>query len=600
MNRLLIITGTQRSKMDESLSRLADWIGLEAQVERVPELAYSTEGFTKMSQAEQTCVAFSADTLDLLLHLSNTGSAWAKLVLERSSQCLVYGFRSCPSHAAGLNSLTGGRISGPEPLPGGARRFRFSTEGKTWLHSLSGIAFTEECGDVCDAFNVISSTIAECTPLLLAEDRPVFIHWKPIPERDLFLWATTRIADVGAPISRETAPERDWQCILPAIIFLKASYGSRCWHNPNLRARLIIDDPPLHSRYGFLRYDELVDSMQRLSYGTSIAFIPWNYRRSRKAAIRLFLRNATRLSLCVHGCDHTKGEFDCDDENHLTQKANLALHRMRQHRESSGIQHEKVMVFPQGLFSVAAIRALRKSGFLAVVNSTCYPGHYDGTFLLGDLLLPAMCRFHGFPIFPRRDATRIVDIAVDLFLGRAAFVGEHHEFAREGYHKWEAFVAEMNSLVNGLAWPRLTDTITESCLQKVAGQNRMDVWFFTYKFRWCNQSKRPVRAHLTKFDPEPMLIKQVRVGGEILPFELKGSFIHFDILVPPNNVIDVEVLDEERQPIIPFNAGVGYRVGAGLRRYMSEFRDNRLARHPQLLGYAKTVARYFKLTGDSS
>lgn len=599
MNHLLVIASTQRSEMDEALLRLAEWMGLETEVETVPDPSRSIDEFAWTYRQDQTCVALSADIFVLISQLFNTGPALAQFFSERSLRCLVYGFCSLPSHATALKNLAGWNISGLESLPKGPRRYRFTTEGKTWLQSLSGLDFTEESGVASDAFTVTSSATDEITPLLFAEDRPVFIHSKAVPGSDVFLWATTRIADIGAPIQREIELARYCHWLLPAIIFLKASFGSRCWHNPNLRARLIIDDPLLQSQYGFLRYDALLDSMQRVPYGTSIAFIPWNYRRSRQAVANLFLKNTSRLSLCVHGCDHTNREFDCDDENHLIQKANLALHRMRQHHETSGVPYEKIMVFPQGVFSVAAIRVLRKSGYLAVVNSTCYPGKSGGTFPLGDLLLPAMCRFHGFPIFPRRDATRIFDIAVDLFLGKAGFVVEHHEFVQEGYHKWEDFAGQINSLDDHLVWPTLVETITESCLQKVAGENRLEIRFFTHTFRWHNQSERPVHTHLSKFDPEPALIKEIRVNGQVLPFQVNQSFIHLDILVAPKAVIEVEVLDKETPSILPLTTSIGYMARTGLRRYLSEFRDNRLARYPQLLGYAKTVARHFKLTGDS-
>jgi len=339
--------------------------------------------------------------------------------------------------------------------------------------------------------------------------------------------------------------------------------------------------------------------MRRVPYGTTIAFIPWNYRRSRQAVANLFLKNTQQLSLCVHGCDHTNREFCADDESELLQRANLALQRMRRHRESSGISHEEVMVFPQGLFSMAAIGALRKSRYLAAVNNSLYPGYSGGTLRLGDLLLPAMDRYHGFPIFPRRDTTTIFHVGLDLFLGKAGIVVEHHEFVRDGYSQWEAFAEQMNRLDDHLAWPSLIETVTESCLQKVTGENRIEVRFFTHTFRWHNNSDEPAHVQLSKFDPDPMLIKEIRVDGQVSPFRVSDSVIRLEVFVAPRTVITVEVLDEETS-ISPFRTGVAYRVRTGLRRYLSEFRDNSLSRYPRLLGFAKDVARQLKVTGDST
>jgi hypothetical protein len=43
---------------------------------------------------------------------------------------------------------------------------------------------------------------------------------------------------------------------------------------------LVIDDPLLKPRYGFLKFLPFLRLMQRHDFATSIAFIPWNWRRS--------------------------------------------------------------------------------------------------------------------------------------------------------------------------------------------------------------------------------------------------------------------------------------------------------------------------------
>ena len=597
--QLLLIVSVQRSDMDESLLRLAEWMGLEIQIIMVRSHLCFLEELAQTARNDQICVALSADTLAQMSGSIETGFALSQLFAGRSVSCLVYGFRSSPSHIAVLKRLGSGNINGLEYLQERPRRFSFSTEDKDCLQQLTGLDFTDEAGVACDVFDVTPSSSGEFEPLLFAEDRPVFIRTKVVPSIDLFLWATTEIADLSARITRETIPEFFYQRLLPAMIFLKTCFGPRCWHNPNLRARLIIDDPLLHPQYGFLRYDELLDSMQRVPYGTSIAFIPWNYRRSRKSVADLFLMSQNRLSLCVHGCDHTNREFDADDENQLIQKSRLALQRMQHHQESSGIPHEKVMVFPQGHFSVSAIRALRKSGFVAAVNSSCNPSQSGVDLTLGDLMLPAVCRFHGFPIFPRRDPNRICDVAVDLFLGKAGLVVEHHEFVRDGYCKWEQFAAQMNALDERLSWASLVDTLTSSCLQKVAGEDRIDVRFFTRTFKWHNDLERPIHIHLSKYEPEPTIIREIRVNGQVRPFHVNEGFIYLDIAVPAKSIINFEILDKETDSPLPFRTSMSHMVRVSLRRYLSEFRDNTLARHPKLLGYAKSVVRHLRLTGDS-
>ena len=57
------------------------------------------------------------------------------------------------------------------------------------------------------------------------------------------------------------------------------------------------------------------------------------------------------FSVSIHGCDHTAGEFGTTSLEVLQRPAELAQSRMRNHQARTGIQHDSVMVFPQGVFS---------------------------------------------------------------------------------------------------------------------------------------------------------------------------------------------------------------------------------------------------------
>jgi hypothetical protein len=63
-------------------------------------------------------------------------------------------------------------------------------------------------------------------------------------------------------------------------------------------------------------------------------------------------------------------------------------------------------------------------------------------------------------------------------------------------------------------------------------------------------------------------------------------------------VRNIEVVDRQ-QPDRARGFGIVHNTGALLRRGLSEFRDNTLARRPGLLKIAKGVARGLKVTGDA-
>src|SRR5262249_39112641 len=150
-------------------------------------------------------------------------------------------------------------------------------------------------------------------------------------------------------------------------------------------ACFIVDDPLLKRRYGFLDYQRLLDLMERERFCTSLAFIPWNFKRSDPGVAKLFATHPDRYSLCVHGCDHTRGEFGITDQHLLRAKSQKSLERMALHRKRSGLRFDNIMVFPQGIFSTAAMDALKSCDYLAAVNSTGYPVDNDGHLLLQDL-----------------------------------------------------------------------------------------------------------------------------------------------------------------------------------------------------------------------
>src|SRR4030095_11190767 len=102
------------------------------------------------------------------------------------------------------------------------------------------------------------------------------------------------------------------------------------------------------------------------------------------------------------------------DASLLTKKAGLALQRMESQQTHTGATFEPVMVFPQGLFSTAAVTAVRDNAYLAAVNSTCFPTNMGSDDLkLSDLLRPAVTRYNGFPIFQRRYPRSLIDFAFD-------------------------------------------------------------------------------------------------------------------------------------------------------------------------------------------
>ena len=167
--------------------------------------------------------------------------------------------------------------------------------------------------------------------------------------------------DIDQPIAKGFYDVKDQFCsAVPIVMFIKSMFPGVAWRPQELGACLIIDDPLLRNRYGFCNFENLRELMRQHGFTTNIAFIPWNWRRTSSAASKFFNSAAGLFSISIHGCDHTAGEFGADSLEVLYNRAQLARSRMRSHQERTGIEHDSVMVFPQGVFSSACPEVLKR------------------------------------------------------------------------------------------------------------------------------------------------------------------------------------------------------------------------------------------------
>jgi hypothetical protein len=241
-----------------------------------------------------------------------------------------------------------------------------------------------------------------------------------------------------------------------------------------------VDDPLLRRRHGFLRYDALLDASEGSNFAASLAFIPWNYKRSDPQVADLFRRHPGRLSLSIHGCDHTEGEFGGADEEILGLKARTAKRRMARHTDLTGIPCDNVMVFPQGVFSSTALKALKGANYLAAVNSTPYSvDTLPQPMRVRDLLTPAVMCYADFPLFIRHYPDCIAEFALDLFLGKPALVVVHHDYFEHGYEKIQDFARQINRLSEGLKWCGLEAVVRQACLRRRAEDNAIQLQSYT-------------------------------------------------------------------------------------------------------------------------
>jgi hypothetical protein len=396
----------------------------------------------------------------------------------------------------------------------------------------------------------------------------------------VFLLACADVADLDTRITGELRVVDWFSRVIPLVMFLRHAFGRAIWHNPRPTASFIIDDPLLKENYGFLNYRHLLGAMRDLPFSATIAFIPLNHRRSQASVVELFRRHPDRLSLCIHGCDHTGGEFATTDLSALNAMSRLAAGRMRAHDAATALAHGKIMVFPQGRFSAASLRALRANGYAAAVNTSPLPDGAppDDHLTLGEWLDVAVTRYHGFPLFVRRYPGDLVDFAFDVFIGKPLLVVEHHTGFKHGYQRVADFIAALNSLTPDLRWGSLGDTLGHATLQRHLPDGSIGIRVWSNRSVLRNDEDRPKTYSLVKREAAGATVHSVTVDGRPVDHVVDAGLLRASVPVEPLSSRVVDVAYADHLPSGQTATGFRRALAIHARRRLSELRDELLSR----------------------
>jgi hypothetical protein len=376
-------------------------------------------------------------------------------------------------------------------------------------------------------------------------------------------------------------------------MFLKYALGDKNWHNPGRAATVVIDDPLLRRSYGFLNFSQLLNEMDRSDFTSTIAFIPWNHRRTDPATAQLIRERSDRFQICVHGCDHTEGEFASTNIGELDARVHLATQRMKSHEQRTGVPYVKVMVFPQGRFSSVSLGLLKSHNYLAAVNSSVIAEDVSGShgLTLGDLLQPAVCKYNTFPLFMRRYPRKLADVAFDLFLGKPALLVEHHGYFKNGYDEIREFTMKVNSLSKSLQWIGLEELVQRTYLQKRVSRDTIACKIFGNRHVIRNAEPTAKRYIIVKPEDSDIPIESVAVNGNAHPYQLEDSLLRLCVDIPANSSVQIAIDYRNTHSFVSVNHAQPFKqhFKVYLRRYLSELRDNHLAKHDKLLSLAYRI-----------
>jgi hypothetical protein len=407
------------------------------------------------------------------------------------------------------------------------------------------------------------------------------------PSQHVLISTATEIADLGETTSQKIDFRTSFSRILPLMLAQRIVFRDYCWLPQRYWANIIIDDPPLWMRYGHLNLRHLVSLTDRLGCACTIGMIPWNYRRSRQEIAELFAARAPKMGICYHGCNHTAAEFGIGDHAGLTRLAAIARQRMSWHERMTNLPCQPVMVFPQGVFSVEAMRCLHAAGYLAAVNTEVQDLQRHVRVTQAGLMQPALLCYDSFPLFSRRSpGDSIVNFAIDAFLGKPCLAVVHHEFFKRGFAAFEELVQSITSLHPQLAWSNLENIAMESSLIQVNSSGRSMIKIFSNQAIVRHDNSK---SSITIVKPigRSSTIDSIDVNGEPSEYIRTTADVRIPLTLESERSARISIRLATTSAGAFARDSIVERLRVAARRHACDFRDNYLARSETLTSSAQ-------------
>jgi hypothetical protein len=501
---------------------------------------------------------------------------------------LFHSFDQSPASLLALESFLSGARIARSRHSSGHLRYRISDKHPEICRALSGLSFAstesvEDCGIQFELLGGAAETIINI------DEASLLIHVSE-ESREVFVASSPEILDLHELTSKNVDFRACFSRIVPILLALRHLFRGSCWAPEAHYANIIIDDPPLWPSYGHLNLRELAALVDRTGCACTIAMIPWNYRRSDRRAVSLVAARPSRLGLCVHGCNHTGAEFGCQDRDKLRGMLLSARRRMDAHQKFTGLPYQPVMVFPQGVFSVEAMRCLSTGGYLAAVNTEVADCHRQARLTLQDLLDPAVLCYDGSPLFSRRrPGDGPVNFAVDSFLGKPCLVVLHHDFFKGGIQNLEELVRTFAHFHPELSWDGLENIVKECAVSKREADGRRTVRIFAD--RAVIRVGQGEKLTIVKREVDNDKICRVELDNRVVDFSFENGFLKLALESAAARTISVSIVTADSPAVRATEDSVGEKARVAMRRYLCEFRDNYSAKSAMLSRCVRSLAK---------
>jgi len=578
--KAFLLRGNTSCAEDKNLSTLLDRVGVHWQVASAAELQEFADAHAR-GPANPYCVLTSASALSATLnHDTNTAAGELPVWMAKAACVYIYGFREDSESGRLLRYLTGDPSAGIRSVTSHQTAVTVTRDLPEMCGPMSGLHFQSRLPEKQTVFDLPARSTS-VQDIIATDQGPLLVSVKR-GYVGLFLSSTPRILDVTTPCTKYIDIRETLVDTLPIIMFLR--FALNAFPSSEISASLIVDDPLLKPRYGFMKYTEILRMMDEHNFSTTLAFIPWNWRRTESTTVELFHNRPDRLSLCIHGCDHTAREFAERSRAILNKRVKVAAQRMQLLARRTKLAYDPVMLFPQGAFSSGAAHALKVNGFTAIANTEVSPVHRDeNKTTIGDMLGMAIMKYSSFPLFTRRYVAHGVEnFAFDGLLGKPCLIATHHDDFANDSRVLLQVIAQLNSLQWKLRWRPLGETIRQACTRRGNKDGSSQVEMYGSVLDYQNLRETAERATFVKRETDADKVNVITVNGQPLDYIYKDGYLRLETTVPPGERVELRIAYSDDKNLASSAGSWKYQATAIARRYLSEFRDNYLSRNTHL------------------
>jgi hypothetical protein len=589
--KLIVPHNGEVQAVDARLMGLAEFLGIRSEPLRLDRQAQQlSEYFEKVSADPKSCLVINPQVFREWIGEDLLSAELVSGLVSRFAHVLVHALTVDPFVDRLIASLSNGKLQSVQKIGDAGQPYEISSTSRDYSGPFSGLSFgpINAANDRVLAVSTGDSTVRS---LICIGGRPLMAAMNRDKAEILFL-ASEDTADINAQVGH--APLSDYfSRLMPHAMALRHIFGEACWHPCKHHASIIIDDPLLRRDYGYLNFESLLHLMEEYNFHTTIAFIPHNYRRNSARIIRMFRENPRRFAICFHGNDHTQSEFVSTDVTLLNTMLSSAEERIDALEQMTGLRCNRVIVFPQGDFSVEAMQVAKSRNFHAAVNTVPHPMGQPVPLTIGDLAQPAVLRYGGFPLFLRTyvKETQSQDIAFSLFFGRPALIVEHHDIFKNPESLLEV-VQNVNSVAPGISWSNLESAVDSSFLVRRTSNRTVQVRAYSSNAHITNESACVERFSIVWGQPPQGSPFEcvLRDGAPFLGAEVNDVGICAMAELSPGTSQTFSVVYRNAHATLG-TLGLRRNVKAFLRRRFSEVRDNYLSKNQHVLKLAKSLQR---------